>query len=516
MSYTVSYNANGATTGGNLPPNQTYAVGAQVTVAGAPSGYARNSDEFARWNTNADGSGTEYDGGNTFNMPANSVVLYAQWYMNEGLIDSGSGPGVTTHYKFKYESGLASAGIEPARTNAILKKFAVGSETPQCYVERDYAWMSGIFNIDITAAMGMPYQTYAENLGGGASWGPPLRLKGGNGDGNYLRYLMVSEVTEMFMFVQNKGWFAPDGSNEQSCGEALSRYLAYKFLETQGLPAQNGYATASLWLNSSLSPGTAGSTQTGGNIAKLLTAIDATTTALTVDSVPGYPFETAYIIQIDSETMLVTSTDSTNKTLAVTRGYNGTTASSHSSQALIYLNFGARFDYVNVTIEYDHEPDPAIGCGVLFLYYLDTQLGFLASEIAQAAPGVSEASKCLRDIYTNLTGDSSDPFLFFSYLLSQTYPPNNYSTIPGPNADNPFPLGSLTVWGKSRLLCQKSCTTLTMKSKERKTLGARMRLGISSSLVVYTPMHSGSCWKGLAVKWWMTYVQQFQRLDSQA
>jgi hypothetical protein len=32
------------------------------------------------------------------------------------------------------------------------------------------------------------------------------------------------------MYVQNQGWFAPDGSNEQSCGEALLRFLAQQFL----------------------------------------------------------------------------------------------------------------------------------------------------------------------------------------------------------------------------------------------------------------------------------------------
>ena len=40
----------------------------------------------------ADGTGTEYDPGNTFAITAN-VTLYAQWYITDGL----SNGGVTTH-----------------------------------------------------------------------------------------------------------------------------------------------------------------------------------------------------------------------------------------------------------------------------------------------------------------------------------------------------------------------------------------------------------------------------------
>jgi hypothetical protein len=66
-----------------------------------------------------------------------------------------------------------------------------------------------------------------------------------------VRYLLVAEVTEMFMLAQNKGWFAADGSNEGSAGEGLSRVLSAEFLRRAGLGFNlPGFDTAGIWLNS--------------------------------------------------------------------------------------------------------------------------------------------------------------------------------------------------------------------------------------------------------------------------
>jgi hypothetical protein len=55
----------------------------------------------------------------------------------------------------------------------------------------------------------------------------------------------------MFMLAQNKGWFAPDGSNEGAAGEGLSRFLSTEFLVQSGLgSAMPGFDTARFWLNS--------------------------------------------------------------------------------------------------------------------------------------------------------------------------------------------------------------------------------------------------------------------------
>jgi uncharacterized repeat protein (TIGR02543 family) len=77
--YTVTYDANGGT--GNVPldANSPYTVGAPVTVLGNVGSPALNKPyySFGGWNTQADGNGTTYQPGNSFNMPVGNVVLYA-------------------------------------------------------------------------------------------------------------------------------------------------------------------------------------------------------------------------------------------------------------------------------------------------------------------------------------------------------------------------------------------------------------------------------------------------------
>ncbi len=108
MAFTVTYNGNGST-GGSVPVDGTaYANGAQVTVKGNSGSLAKAGATFGFWNTAADGTGTEYDPGNTFAISSN-VTLYAQWYITDGL----SNGGVTTHYTFSYNESLKSpAGPE--------------------------------------------------------------------------------------------------------------------------------------------------------------------------------------------------------------------------------------------------------------------------------------------------------------------------------------------------------------------------------------------------------------------
>ena len=171
-------------------------------------------------------------------------------------------------------------------------------------------------------------------------------------------------------------------------------------------------------------------------------------TSFLVGAATTQPFASTFVIQIDAEEMLVTGVNTTTNTFTVTRGYNGTVAADHLAAATVHLNYGSRADYVNLTREYDHGIDAATGCGMLFLYYLSVQLGFSVPQIIAAAPGISQAQSCLRGVYQNLTGDESDPFPFFKTLLDDQFPPNEASTVPGPNPDNPWPYGLLTFWGE--------------------------------------------------------------------
>jgi hypothetical protein len=253
------------------------------------------------------------------------------------LVNAGS----TTHYSVSWDDSLAQAD-GPDRARQLL-----------AVCEQDYNMMAGWF-----PGLSLPFRLpVAVNIvpGGyaGASWGPPISLRPGNGSGlNVVRYLLVAEVVEMFMLAQNKGWFASDGSNEGAAGEGLSRFLSTEFLVQSGLgSAMPGFDTARFWINSN------------------------------------------------------------------------------------------RIDYVNNIDQHDHAPDEKSGCATLFLYYLSYQLGYSIQRI------IAAAAPMLAGVYRNLTGDTSDPFPQFKQMLDTAFPRTKPDgtpitwTIPGPNPDNPYPLG---------------------------------------------------------------------------
>ncbi|WP_158014458.1 InlB B-repeat-containing protein [Ralstonia solanacearum] len=114
-------------------------------------------------------------------------------------------------------------------------------------------------------------------------------------------------------------------------------------------------------------------------------------------------------------------------------------------------HYGARADWINATEPFAGN-GPGTGCSLLFLYYLFHQLGFSIPAIIAAAPGLDSSNNliggsCLRGVYRNLTGDSSDPFPYFASLLAAAFPPNQVSAIGGTNHDDPWPLATLSFVG---------------------------------------------------------------------
>ncbi len=76
--YTVTYNANGATSGDVPTDDNEYEEGDEVTVLGNTGNLAKTGCAFGGWNTLADGEGDNYDEDDTFEITANTT-LYAQW-----------------------------------------------------------------------------------------------------------------------------------------------------------------------------------------------------------------------------------------------------------------------------------------------------------------------------------------------------------------------------------------------------------------------------------------------------
>jgi uncharacterized repeat protein (TIGR02543 family) len=78
--FAVTYDRNGITTTGNVPVDGSspYIVDTLVTVLGNTGPLVNPGNTFSIWSTSADGSGTEYNAGETFTISAD-VTLYARW-----------------------------------------------------------------------------------------------------------------------------------------------------------------------------------------------------------------------------------------------------------------------------------------------------------------------------------------------------------------------------------------------------------------------------------------------------
>ncbi len=81
-SYTLTYDANnGEINTPTLLDARRYAGGAKAKMTEIPTDWAvpENLKGFLCWNTEADGTGTDYYPGNEFVMPEEDVILYAKW-----------------------------------------------------------------------------------------------------------------------------------------------------------------------------------------------------------------------------------------------------------------------------------------------------------------------------------------------------------------------------------------------------------------------------------------------------
>ena len=84
VSYTVTYDGNGATSGSAPTDSLSYVAGAEATVKAA-GGLAKTGSSFGGWNTQADGGGTTYAAGDALAISASNVTLYARWTASQSV-----------------------------------------------------------------------------------------------------------------------------------------------------------------------------------------------------------------------------------------------------------------------------------------------------------------------------------------------------------------------------------------------------------------------------------------------
>ncbi|MSZ87021.1 MAG: hypothetical protein F2718_05100, partial [Actinobacteria bacterium] len=141
LGYTVSYDANGATSG-TAPADTTILVSGGGTLASNTGTLARTGFVFDGWNTSADGSGTSYAIAATSFKPLADTTLYAQWKSTityntntatgtvpTAVITKGSASGT---FALNSGSGLTKTGLTFAGWNTAANGSGTnyaGSET---------------------------------------------------------------------------------------------------------------------------------------------------------------------------------------------------------------------------------------------------------------------------------------------------------------------------------------------------------------------------------------------------
>ena len=122
VTYAVSYNVNGATSGTG-PGAQAKTQGIDLTLAANSGNLAKTNYTFAGWNTAADGSGTSYATGATYSTDA-ALVLFAKWTANDSDSD-----GLPDWWEMKYSgstTAMSAGGNTDGSGMSNFTKYAFG------------------------------------------------------------------------------------------------------------------------------------------------------------------------------------------------------------------------------------------------------------------------------------------------------------------------------------------------------------------------------------------------------
>lgn len=115
--YDVTYNANGSDSGSVPTDGNTYRQGESVTVQGNTGNLVKTQDgiimRFVGWNTQADGNGTTYTSGQTFNIGTDNVTLYAKFSAIRG---TGPAGGLVFYDKGSYSDSWRYLEAAPEST----------------------------------------------------------------------------------------------------------------------------------------------------------------------------------------------------------------------------------------------------------------------------------------------------------------------------------------------------------------------------------------------------------------
>lgn len=122
--WTVSYNANG---GSGAPANQTKTYGVNLTLSSTKP--TRTGYTFSKWNTKANGSGTNYAPGASYTANA-ALTLYAIWTINTYAVtyNANGGSGAPAKQTKTYGTALTLSSTKPTRAGHTFLRWNTKSD----------------------------------------------------------------------------------------------------------------------------------------------------------------------------------------------------------------------------------------------------------------------------------------------------------------------------------------------------------------------------------------------------
>ena len=195
--YTVRYS--GIKTTGDFPVDSThYEQGTTVTVPGNTGNLTRTNYNFAGWNTQSSGSGTNYTQGQTFTMGSSNITLYAKW---------------NPTYSVTYASNIHTGGDVPVDNNRYEQGAPVttlgntGNLIKFQHIFKCWNTFSGGHGTDYYP--GQEFPMYNGNITLHAMWKSCYKVSFECNGGTSLNYIAQEQISEIP--VTNKSFYALEG-----------------------------------------------------------------------------------------------------------------------------------------------------------------------------------------------------------------------------------------------------------------------------------------------------------------
>lgn len=209
-SFSLSYNAN---EGSGAPVGANHDYDSNVVTASSAS-VNRATYRFIGWNTRADGSGSGFMEGFTFRMPAENIILYAQWIdaSFEIAYNANGGQGGPDGASADLQSTYILDSNDPVRPGYAFSGWKLQDESPTANLLAGGATPGSFLVTEdelLVAQWTIKTISVTYDLNGGSSNNPPM-----DGSGNYDADITLASSAGVtrgnFAFV---GWStSPDGT----------------------------------------------------------------------------------------------------------------------------------------------------------------------------------------------------------------------------------------------------------------------------------------------------------------